>query len=176
MPHPGLLATRPSPRPRSKEIPFSRRGFAPEVCCTARSKASRANRKGGGAPNGAPIGVSACPPGVAAPQLADAVHRGQVYAVCTLIGFGTARLPALHRGTCRCDPAQLRPRASWDRNGPDRSIPGQRAPRGPAVVPDGRVSEAARERSARPRAGAPLSLHLQDRIRNVPFDERDSFF
>jgi hypothetical protein len=109
-------------------------------------------------------------------QLADAVHRRQVYAVRTLICFATARLPALHRGTCRCDPAQLRSRASWNRNGPDRSIPGQRAPRGPAVVPDGRVSEAARERSAKPRAGAPLSLHLQDRIRNVPFDERDGFF
>jgi hypothetical protein len=176
MPHPGLLAARPFPRPRSKEIPFSRRGFAPELCCTARSKASRANKREAERRTAHqleyPPARRASPP----QQLADAVHGRQVYAVCALICLRTARLPALHRGTCRCDPAQLRSRASWNRNGPDHSIPGQRAPRGPAVVPDGRVSEAARERSAKPRAGAPLSLHLQDRIRNVPFDERDGFF
>ena len=33
-------------------------------------------------------------------------------------------------------------------------------------------SKAARAQCAKPRAGAASSLHLQDRIRNVPFDER----
>jgi hypothetical protein len=43
------------------------------------------------------------------------------------------------------------------------------------VWPAGRVSEPP-ERSLRNRARAPLSLHLQDRIRNVPLRERDGLF
>jgi hypothetical protein len=48
-----------------------------------------------------------------------------------------------------------------------------RAPRRPVVVPAERWPRAARERFARPRAGTALAPHL-DRIRNAPFDERDS--
>src|SRR5262245_5420474 len=48
-----------------------------------------------------------------------------------------------------------------------------RAPRRPVVVPVERWPRAARERFARPRAGTALAPHL-DRIRNAPFDERDS--
>src|ERR1700683_760058 len=43
------------------------------------------------------------------------------------------------------------------------------------VWPAGRVSEPP-ERNLRNRARAPLSLHLQDRIRNVPLRERDVLF
>jgi hypothetical protein len=43
------------------------------------------------------------------------------------------------------------------------------------VWPGGRVSEPP-ERNLRNRARAPLSLHLQDRIRNVPLRERDGLF
>jgi hypothetical protein len=48
-----------------------------------------------------------------------------------------------------------------------------RAPRRPVVMPAERWPRAARERFARPRAGTALAPHL-DRIRNAPFDERDS--
>jgi hypothetical protein len=48
-----------------------------------------------------------------------------------------------------------------------------RAPRRPVIVPVERWPRAARERFARPRAGTALAPHL-DRIRNAPFDERDS--
>jgi hypothetical protein len=40
-------------------------------------------------------------------------------------------------------------------------------------MPAERWPRAARERFARPRAGTALAPHL-DRIRNAPFDERDS--
>jgi hypothetical protein len=54
-----------------------------------------------------------------------------------------------------------------------RLSPVYRAPRRPVVVPAGRGPGAARERFARPPAGTALAPHL-DRIRNAPFDERDS--
>jgi len=83
---------------------------------------------------------------------------------------GRARLPALYRGSRQVFRlGSVRSRASWSRITDPR--PGQPAPGRPASWPAGRVSEPP-ERSLRNRVQAPRSLHLQDRIRNVPFDER----
>jgi hypothetical protein len=46
--------------------------------------------------------------------------------------------------------------------------PGQRAPRGPVVVPAGRVPRAARVRDYEPRARAPRLLHFRDRLEKRP--------
>ncbi len=66
-----------------------------------------------------------------------------------------------------------RPALHGTRNGIDRSSSGQRAPRGPVVVPAGRGPGAARG-GLQNRARAPRSLHISDRIRNAPFGERAS--
>jgi len=53
--------------------------------------------------------------------------------------------------------------------------PGQRAPRGPVVVPTGRVPGAARVRDYEPRARAPRLLRFRDRLEKRPKMSRMSF-
>jgi hypothetical protein len=50
----------------------------------------------------------------------------------------------------------------------DHPIPGQRAPRGPVVVPAGRVPGAARVRDYEPRPRAPRLLRFRDRLEKRP--------
>ena len=86
--------------------------------------------------------------------------------------FGRARLSALHRGARQAVTPDSTPgRASWNhrvQTGGPSPMPVQRAPRGPVIVPDGTMPEAARERFARPPAGtalAPLSgSHLESAL------------
>ena len=86
--------------------------------------------------------------------------------------FGRARLSALHRGARQAvTPDSTSGRASWNhrvQTGGPSPMPVQRAPRGPVIVPDGTMPEAARERFARPPAGtalAPLSgSHLESAL------------
>jgi hypothetical protein len=94
---------------------------------------------------------------------------------------GRSRGPA-DRSPCGAPPRRspkprglgsVRSRASWQRT--NDPLPGQPAPGGPASWPAGRVSEPP-ERGVRNRARAPRSLHRQDRIRTVPFDERAEVF
>ena len=82
--------------------PRSRDACASEFCCTARTKASRPNKRGGGAPVGAPwyplrtAGVAACFRGFAA--------RAVLFFPSACAGGsarGRARLAALHRGSRR---------------------------------------------------------------------------
>jgi hypothetical protein len=86
--------------------------------------------------------------------------------------FGRARLSALHRGARQAvTPDSTSGRASWNhrvQTGGPSPMPVQRAPRGPVIVPDGTMPEAARARFARPPAGtalAPLSgSHLESAL------------
>jgi len=93
--------------------------------------------------------------------------------------IGRARLPAPHRGARQgFDPlAQPQARASWDQDSVSRKAfairhPGQRAPRGPVVVPAGRVPGAARVRDYDSRARAPRLLRFKDRLEKRPNDSR----
>jgi hypothetical protein len=143
----------------------SRDAIAPELCFTNDTKLPP-NKKGGGAPTGASI---QCPRHTRRRyrlKVLRARKRATQTNVTACLRCGRARLSALRP---RLSPsflglAQPQARASWNRNGPDRSIPGQRAPRGPVVMPAGRVPGAARERGYEPRARAPHSLRFQDRI------------
>jgi hypothetical protein len=73
------------------------------------------------------------------------------------LAIGAQRLPALHCGARQAVTPDSTPgRVSWNRRvrtGGPSPAPVQRAPRGPVVVPDERGPEAARERTANPRAG-----------------------
>jgi hypothetical protein len=88
------------------------------------------------------------------------------------VRFGRARLSALHHGARQAvTPDSTSGRASWNhrvQTGGPSPMPVQRAPRGPVIVPDGTMPEAARERFARPPAGtalAPLSgSHLESAL------------
>jgi hypothetical protein len=84
---------------------------------------------------------------------------------------GRARLSALRRGTRRGFEASAQLRAALSETERRLSALLQRAPRGPVVIPDGQGPKPP-ECSLRNRTQAPRSLHLQDRIRNVPLDER----
>jgi len=144
----------------TQAILFSRRGFLrPSFAARHESFASR-TKKGGGAPNGAPL-VSAphcrrCRPfcGVAARAL-----------------IGRARLPALHRGSCQ------KPRGPWLSPVPRFMVADNRsAPRAASSWQTGDVAgrasfRTARAWSAKPRTGtalAPLSRsHPESALRRA---------
>ena len=98
------------------------------------------------------------------PKKAEGAERRKARTVETALArrgahlaIGAQRLPALHCGARQAVTPDSTPgRVSWNRRvrtGGPSPAPVQRAPRGPVVVPDERGPEAARERTANPRAG-----------------------
>src|ERR1700722_6752731 len=106
------------------------------------------------------------------PVRASGAARATDDPLARIARFGRARLSALHRGARQAvTPDSASGRASRNhrvRTGGPSRMPVQRAPRGPVIVPDGTMPEAARERFARPPAGTalvPLSgSHLESAL------------